>query len=47
MEGITWGDIEMARQDNNARFKVKLEKVKQVNIRAPKQLSVVTKYRIP
>ncbi|MBA6396952.1 site-specific integrase [Colwellia sp. BRX10-4] len=28
MEGITWGDIEMARQDNNVRFKVKVRKGK-------------------
>ena len=28
MEGITWGDIEMARQDKNVRFKVKVRKGK-------------------
>ncbi|RHW77571.1 tyrosine-type recombinase/integrase [Colwellia sp. RSH04] len=28
MEGITWGDIEMARQDHNVRFKVKVRKGK-------------------
>lgn len=28
MEGITWGDIEMTRQDNNVRFKVKVRKGK-------------------
>lgn len=28
MEGITWGDIEMARQDNNVRFKIKIRKGK-------------------
>ncbi|TWX65511.1 site-specific integrase [Colwellia demingiae] len=28
MDGITWGDIEMARQDNNVRFKVKVKKGK-------------------
>jgi len=28
MEGITWGDIEMTRQDHNVRFKVKVRKGK-------------------
>jgi len=28
MEGLTWGDIEMARQDNKVRFKVKVRKGK-------------------
>jgi integrase len=28
MEGITWGDIEMTRQDHNVRFKIKVRKGK-------------------
>lgn len=28
MEGVTWGDIEMTRQDHNVRFKVKIRKGK-------------------
>ncbi len=28
MEGITWGDIEMSRQDHNVRFKIKVRKGK-------------------